>query len=489
MTQPSQSQDAIGAARSKSSLVKISVGIYLITTLVYAAVAGGRLRQHSNDNHYVYLAHGWLHGKLAFEQKPPLENDWAEVTELTLKQGETLRGTYLKTGGKFSFRTTEGTRRVILPEEIAKRKQIYYISFPWFPAVLTLPFVAIWGLSFNDVLFFVLLAGLNPVLIFLTLRRLVALGYSERSLRDDLWLVGLFAFGTVYFFSAVIGEVWYAAHVVGVALTCFYVLASLQGKHPFWAGLCLGCGFVSRTPLLFTFPLIALTLLERHRKATDLDGNAPSNAVRFGFAWLRDYLKNTEWRGLCKSYLLVALPIVCIVAIAMLFNAARFDDPFEFGHTYLNVRWTERIQRWGLFNYHFISRNLSVMTTLLPKILAEPPYVKISYHGLSLFVTTPMLVYLFWPKRKLALQPMLYATIALPMLLHLMYQNSGWIQFGYRFSLDYMVCLIALLALGGRPIGRVAQALILFGVIVNTFGAITFDRDWSFYFDSIFPTE
>ena len=36
---------------------------------------------------------------------------------------------------------------------------------------------------------------------------------------------------------------------------------------------------------------------------------------------------------------------------------------------------------------------------------------------------------------------------ALPSLL---YQNSGYIQFGYRFSLDYFVFLVLLIAIGGR---------------------------------------
>ena len=37
-----------------------------------------------------------------------------------------------------------------------------------------LPFVAIWGLKFNDVLFTALWAALNPVLLFLLLRDLRA---------------------------------------------------------------------------------------------------------------------------------------------------------------------------------------------------------------------------------------------------------------------------------------------------------------------------
>ena len=38
-------------------------------------------------------------------------------------------------------------------------------------------------------------------------------------------------------------------------------------------------------------------------------------------------------------------------------------------------------------------------------------------------------------------------------LLDLCYQNSGWVQFGYRFSLDYMIFLVLLLALGGILFG------------------------------------
>ena len=44
------------------------------------------------------------------------------------------------------------------------------------PAVMMTPFVAIWGLAFNDVLFTVLWAGLNPALLLGLLRRLNRLG-------------------------------------------------------------------------------------------------------------------------------------------------------------------------------------------------------------------------------------------------------------------------------------------------------------------------
>lgn len=76
----------------------------------------------------------------------------------------------------------------------------------------------------------------------------------------------------------------------------------------------------------------------------------------------------------------------------------------------------------------------------------------------------------------------LYFAAAAVALFDLCYQNTGWVQFGYRFALDYMVVLIALLALGGRRFGPGFIALAVFAIAVNTFGAITFDNNAAFYF-------
>jgi hypothetical protein len=58
----------------------------------------------------------------------------------------------------------------------------------------------------------------------------------------------------------------------------------------------------------------------------------------------------------------------------------------------------------------------------------------------------------------------------------LVYQNSGWRQFAYRFSNDYAPLLFMALAVGARPITNVFKTLAAWGVAWNLFGAITFDR-------------
>ena len=92
--------------------------VYLVFAGAYLGASGARLRQHSQYNHYVYLADCWLHGRLALAGQPPNENDWAKVDVLKLKDGRELRGTYgSRTGGPVDrFYPLRGA-----PETIAAR--------------------------------------------------------------------------------------------------------------------------------------------------------------------------------------------------------------------------------------------------------------------------------------------------------------------------------------------------------------------------------
>jgi hypothetical protein len=270
----------------------------------------------------------------------------------------------------------------------------------------------------------------------------------------------MFAFGSVYFYSSVLGQVWYTAHIVATVLACLFVHAAIDARHPIWAGLCLG-GLVLTRPQMGFFGIFYLYELWRVS-----DGNR---------------------RKVLGGLVQIGIPVVLLGAVGAWFNWARFRSFTEFGHFYLNVRWTDRIQRYGLFNYHFLSRNLAAAFTLTPKILAKPPWIQVPWHGLSMLITTPALLYLLWPRQKGGLHRALWATAAPIALMSFLYQNDGWVQFGFRFSIDYLILLIMLLAIGNRPITRTWKALIVAGIVVNAFGAITFGRMWQFYSDTFFP--
>jgi hypothetical protein len=449
--------------------------IYVAALAAYLGASGGRLRRHSNDNHYVYLADSLLHGQLDMRQKPPHDNDWARVEELTLEGGRKVRGAALRVGGQNRFRTTKGEVLTLEPSVVQSRSYRYYVSFPPFPAVLMMPFVAIFGMEMNDVIFNVLLAALAPALLFMLLRRLREQGISTRTQTDDLWLTAMFGLGTVFYYSSVIGQVWYSAHVVVVLCTIGYAWCAFGARAPVWAGVFLGLAFLSRAvPATLMFPLFVWEAVRTSRR--DDAGEA-------------GLFKATDWRRVIGLLVRFAAPVAVMGLAAAAMNYARFDSMTEFGHTYLNVRWTARIQRWGLFNYHFLSRNLAAFLVLTPRIMAKFPYVQVSWHGMSIFLTTPVFIYLLWPKVRGPLHWPLWLTVLPVFLIHALYQNDGWVQFGFRFSLDFTVFLVLLLALGGRRLGWTARTLILVGIAINLFGAITFGRMPHFAYDGFFPAE
>ena len=430
--------------------MRLYAALFAIGLAVYGVLAAGRITKQSQAPQFVYQADAWLHGQLHVD--PPLvDNDWAKLETVELADGQLVRGKRMVT--RPSFRTLGGD---LIPIQQVKtvRETTWYMSFPPLPTLLMLPSAMISGRSGNDVIPTLLVAAFILPLCLLLLRRLAAAGLSQRSVREDLWLVAALAFGSVLFFSAVQGKVWYTAHVVGVALALVYAWASIEAKRPLVAGLALGAAALTRTPMAFMFPLF---VFEAWRMAAG------------------------DRRALVRTLVRFAIPVAVFAIAGMIYNYLRFGSPTEFGHTYLEVRQAPQIEQWGLMSYHYLSRNLTVALALLPELPGRAPWIQIGGHGLALWFTTPLLVYVLWPRDKPAIHRALWLTIALVAVPVLLYQNSGWVQFGYRFSLDYMVFLIMLLAIGGRPLTRVAKGLIVAGIVINLFGAWTFDRTWQYY--------
>jgi hypothetical protein len=434
--------------------------VYAAALVAFCAASGRRIARPSPAPHYVYLADGFLHGRLSLSGNPPNDNDWARVETLRLKDGRTVRGQF-SAGSSTTFVTTQRETLTLLADQIASRKADWYVAFPPFPAVLLMPAVAIAGLRTNDVLFTILLAAFVPALLVGLLRRLRELGLSRRTEPNDLWLVALFALGSVFYYSSVIGQVWYLGHVVFCAICVLYAWASLEARHPLWAGLLLGLGVATRGPSgLMLFPLLVLE------------------------AWRCRRLE------LGRVLTWFAAPAALVGVLLACFNWARFGNPLEFGYSYFVIRWSGRIQHWGLFNFHFLSRNLAAAFTLTPKFINRSPFVQLSRHGLSLLITTPSLAYLLWPKERPILYRAVWVTALLVSVPTFFYQSDGYVQFGYRYSLDFMVFLVMLLAMGARPLTRTFRGLILAGIVVNLIGAITFNELSSrMWFDPFFPAE
>lgn len=427
----------------------LAVIVYVACIALFAAVAGPqRLTEHTPFNHYAHLADAWLHGHqdLRFGEPPYAGgNDFAHFA------------------GKV------------------------FISFPPFPAVLMLPMVALAGSpeDFQDGQFVVWLAGVAPAVLFLVLEKLRQRGRSQRSETANLVLAALFAVGTVYFFTSVQGTVWFTAHVVAAGLLALYALYALDAERPIAAGVAMGCLFLTRPHCLLTSALFVLEAV----RVTSRGGLACEGPL---LARITQTCSRIDKRRLARMLLAFAVPIGVAMSIAAWMNWTRYHDPSPtaFGHQYLTVTWQARMARWGLFNYHYLSKNLGCVLTILPwlpsKGAAGPgaPLFQVNEHGLALWFTTPFYLWLLWPKHRGFLHAALWLAALGPLVFDLFYQNSGWRQFGYRFSNDYSVLLIMLLAVGGRPFGRLFQSAAAWAVAWNLFGAVSFDRGppWDAYY-------
>ncbi|HKQ71555.1 MAG TPA: hypothetical protein VJT73_19555 [Polyangiaceae bacterium] len=405
---------------SRRRRLLLALGIYLVATAIFFACAPRQLVvEHTSFNHYALLADAWLHGRLDLGHPPPAytqNNDFAEHA------------------GR------------------------WFVSFPPFPAVVLLPFAKVAGTPENlrDGQIWLWCAAVGPALLFLCFEKLRRMGESSVGELGNVALSFIFAFGTVYFFSAEQGTVWFAAHVVSVALSGLFLLYALDAEGPILAGLAAGLLFTTRPPVILISLFFALEV--------------------YRTTWRGSFGKS-DMKTAARKLVLFALPVVLVLGATAWHNRARFGGGWlEFGHEHLTVGWRGRIDKWGLFSYHYLARNLGIVTSSLPFWSRTAPKLQVNTHGLALWVTTPLYLWLLWPRKKSFVWRSLAISIAPVALAFLLYQNSGWLQFGYRFSNDYAVFLFALLAMGGYKLGRLFYAFAAWGIAVNTFGALTFQR-------------
>jgi hypothetical protein len=414
--------------RDFAARYRVDLILFAVSLVAYALSSGGMLAHQSLAPHFVYQADAFLHGQLAIRGRPPNLNDWV------LEDGR------------------------------------WYVSFPPFPAIAMMPFVAIWGLDFNDVWFTIVFAALNVALLYRLLRRI----QDTRPEWEHAAFALIFGFGTLAWSCGIRGEVWFTAETLGVTLTLLYLHFAVGARRPVLAGLAVGCAAITRTPLAFSaifFVFEAVCSDGGHVPEVHVPGRSESPV---GARCLRD---PARWRAAAPK-LLQYLGAIVAVAIPMAYaNYVRFGSFSEFGHSHLYAnRVNQQIQQYGLFNYVYLERNLHAAFTRLPEIQLHPLRIGFNGDGMSLFVTTPLFLYLLWPKEKPRLHRALWLTTALVAVPGFFYQNSGWFQFGFRFSLDYTPYLIVLLALGGRKFTRVFWLAALGGIAVNAWGAAVFNR-------------
>jgi len=109
--------------------------------------------------------------------------------------------------------TSDGVERGVVP-------------FPPLPAVVLMPFVAIWGLAANGQLVFAIIGAIDVGLAWWVLGRLPIRTWVR--LATTVFL----GFGTVLWYAAQIGTTWYQAHVLAVGLALAAIGVAIGARRP-----------------------------------------------------------------------------------------------------------------------------------------------------------------------------------------------------------------------------------------------------------------
>jgi hypothetical protein len=123
----------------------------------------------------------------------------------------------------------------------------WYVPFPSLTALLMAPWVA-WANSpaINTVLFCAIFGALNAGLVFLLLSALSRHGWSKLRSADNLWLTLLFSLGSVHWYMATIGSVWFVAQICTVTFVVLALWLAVAHGSPWLAGGALALAMIAR---------------------------------------------------------------------------------------------------------------------------------------------------------------------------------------------------------------------------------------------------
>jgi len=368
--------------------------------IVYCLFAGWYrpLGQNSIYAYYNYLADAFLHGRLAFRLQPQ------SVIDLSFYHGYS------------------------------------YPYWPPFPAVLLMPFIAIFGVHFSDIIFTLGVASLNVALIALLLRQATLRGIIQLSRVQRGLLVAFFALGTVALPLAPLGGVWYTGQIVGCLCVILAYLAaiSLHGmRAAVLVGLALACALLTRNNLVFA-------------------GLWPAGYVL--------YQARAEGRRRLVGYTVAGFtPVLMAFVVICVYNWLRFDSIWETGYTFhqMNERFRSDFNQYGPFSLHYLSQNFYYQYVAYPF-----PYDPGESLGGSLFLLSPVffgaLQGLFAGRPRWSAW-LLFGSLMLVNIPILLLMGTGWVQFGPRYTFDFTVPLLLLTALGIRrwPIWLLASFTVI----------------------------
>jgi hypothetical protein len=355
------------------------------------------------------------------------------------------------------------------------------LPFPPLPALILVPFVAVFGLATNGAMVAAVLGAVNVALCWLVLVR------ATRRFDAAALTTLFYGFGTVAWYAAMLGTTWFLAHVVASTFLFLAIGAAVRAdpaavepdaagagrahhglRASFGAGLLFGTAALARLTVVFGAPF-------------------------FAFVGPGGFLRRSLAAGLGT-----AIPLGLLVAYNVATTGSVLHPAYQ--HLY-EVEYRPRPElihpEWGIEDVRYIPQNAGIMLGWPPvtpladdptcqdpasrpsglSLLSDRdcPLVRPDPLGMSLLLTSPAYLLaipaLLWGWRRRLVAGAAIAVLAIA-LIDLAHFSQGWVQFGYRFSNDLAPFAVVLVALGVARTGVGALSLLLVGasVLINAWG-------------------
>lgn len=321
-----------------------------------------------------------------------------------------------------------------------------YVPFAPFPAIALLPLVAAVGPA--------VAAAWEPVVNAAIAASGVTLCWVLAARLDvartaRLWVVVLFGFSTATWWVTSRGGVWHTAQLIASALTLLALIESFGRRRPLLLGLLGGAAFLTRAPLLLALPFYAWAVVPRQGDRGWEGGRHPSPIRR---------------------WILLGIGFAPVALFALWYNLDRFGSPLESGYALAGLpAFLEARRAQGLFSIAHLGMNVDYFLLKLPAFSTSFPFITPDRLGMSVLFTSPGLLLAFRADWRDRVSWALLLTATLVLAPSLLYYGGGWLQFGYRYFLDALPFVIALVALAAARagVGWAWRAAIVFGAAVN----------------------
>ena len=389
------------------------------------------------------------------------------------------------------------------------------VPFPPLPAIVLVPFVAIWGVAADGQLIFAIIGAIDVGIAWWMLGRLPIRTWVRITATVFL------GFGTVLWYAAQIGTTWYQAHVLAVGLALAAIGLALGGDRN---------AARSEDDLADERELEQKELEQREldqrsagqpsRQPSGSGGETSAGWPRFRLADLvpepRQFVAGILFGLACTSRLTVAFaaPFFLLVGpggswkkrgwsaalgagipigLLVVYNVVSTGHVFHPGYQYLyelEAGFYKALNYnldWEIEDLRYLPQNVAIMffntpvwnPTVVPSALGlggplcvDPSAVRGLFNpacpivlprdtGMSILLTSPAyllaLPAIRWGFGISRLVTGAGIAVVIVAVINLMHFSQGWVQFGYRFSLDFSPWAILLVAIGLERIATWAR--------------------------------